>query len=620
MKINKILSLAITLMLVLSVASIPAMAADLGVAYENVTISATTYTLEQFKADFSTADYAAVETFEDSTISTTAAKNVDIVFSIPVDGVNCNYTLNLSRGSSKHIALASSAEGQTFSSGTKALNITNIGSGLEFTLGEVGNNSDLKLTGFGWTLSAVSSSPDVEIIVTYSNNKFDTITPSLIANNGNIVFVGIKAPENEYITAINVSDKGSKRAAYVDDIALIFEEVAPPVAPESITVNAASETVAEPQYNGSKTVQFTAVDQDDKATPATWSVTKGNGATIDAESGLLTLKRTEGASIAGDVTVVATSKIDGNVVGEKTISVTKADAYFASSEMSGSNATAYTRDDFVAGLNAATHKAVMNFENSTEYTITKGNIAFSTAVSGNGGTFGCNLQAYKADNTANTVTYADQTGNIRFPKLSGETGYHAIEWDTSTSPLTGGIEPTAVGFRFGDFGASITYCLSIYLDGEENAIVYDGTLPAGEDQTKYGFIGYKAPGGRYIKKIKIETNSGTNLDDICFIFENPSAAPIKFSTDEDGKNLIGAISGLTGDIYINVKAGTLETGEKAILALYDGNTLIDVAIVEENATQAMATVPSENTLTTVKAFVWNMERLVPVQNDIVLDK
>ncbi len=621
----KILSLAISLTMLLSVASIPAMAVDLGVAYENVTISATTYTLEQFKADFSTADYAAVETFEDSanytpTGSSTAQKAVIKLYPISGGEDYCELTLDRATANNVKTIDSTSSFAKAISSGGTALGFTNMTKGLTFSIGEIANNPALQPVAFGWASGANGSNKTtLSIKVSYSNGVEDTINFSLAAAVESKPqypeFVGFKAPEGAYITDINMSGSGS-RSVSVDDVAIIFEEFS---APEEITVTTEADTVAEPQYNATKTVQFVACDAETSNAyeDVNWYV-EGVGATIDA-NGLVTLTRTEDTSIAGEITVTAKVKSDETISETKKITVTEAEPYFEAARMSDGALTSYTRNDFVADLNAADHKAVINFEN-TEYTKGSGNIAFTPAVSEDGGTFGCTLQAYNADGEKNTAFGMPNpsSGKLRFQKRNTDTGYYAIELD-GANLTDASLEPTAVGMMLGNSGNTSKYGVRIYLNGETEAIDFLKTFSAGD---KTDFIGYKAPGGRYIEKIELEIYAGTDFDDLCFILENPEDAPIKFSTDEAATDIIGSLTDVTGDIYINVAANAF-SGKKVLLALYGGDELLDVAMVDASETEAVQTKasrPEGKTLTTVKAFVWNFNELVPFQNDIIIDK
>ena len=296
MKIKKILSLAITLMMVLSVASIPAMAAELpSDAYTNISsddfvikeltdvvnntrVDIDEYTLDEFKADFAAAKYTAFEDFEGETVNcdrvvaygdngdrisdaygTTATGQIALyTFTPEVKGVaNGTFPIRIYNPSGNTTLYMKDDGGQgKFSSGTRALysNDNTTGSiDLEFEFPNVSDGGGTynaikinnvvqdkyKVTAFGAVVHQVFKSA-MDFYITLD----DSTEVKLKVGSKDITkvnrFLGYKAPTGKYITKVTIGGSATRLA--IDDLGIIFENVEETDAPQiTLTTDEAAE-------------------------------------------------------------------------------------------------------------------------------------------------------------------------------------------------------------------------------------------------------------------------------------------------------------------------------------------------------------------------------------------
>jgi len=152
---------------------------------------------------------------------------------------------------------------------------------------------------------------------------------------------------------------------------------------------------------------------------------------------------------------------------------------------------------------------------------------------------------------------------------------------------------------------------------------YSADQPSSKDDNI--FFSFKAPQGKYISEVAIGLIDAKNsfaIDDVAIIFENVNEPKITLSTDEAAISIISELADVTDDVYVNVPAADEFSDKKVLLALYgEGEKLLDVAVANEGVKQAMAEVPENETLTSIKAFVWDFANgLIPVQAPIEINE
>ena len=180
---------------------------------------------------------------------------------------------------------------------------------------------------------------------------------------------------------------------------------------------------------------------------------------------------------------------------------------------------------------------------------------------------------------------------------------------------------SAIGFAltYGSLKKELTLTVT-YDNGDTETV--SAASPASGTRAKYSFCAVKAPAGKYITGLKIAPNECASfiIDNLGIIFDKEEELEdITFSTDAAGENILSSVAGLTGDVYVNIAKAFSD--KKVLLALYGaGDELLDVAVANENATQALAQVPAGKTLTGIKAFVWDIAKLIPAQAPVEINE
>ncbi len=581
---QKILSLTVSSAILLTGIPFSTMAAELGdVPYTKTGIvdgytAGNGLSLAAFKALYANAQYAAVETFEDtanytpSEVGTGKAKAAEIDFypiigenGTPVTGAENSCTLTLDRGSKENGHIDDTvATWHTLSSGNNALYIGNIPKGLALSIGEIESKPNLTPVAFGWALTGSGSGCTLSINVTYSNGDDETISLSLKGKDDDETqFVGFKAPEGAYITNINIPSNDASRAAVVDDIAVVFEEQ--PAVATSMLIEG-DNVVYTPVY-GVKVpnkYQYTGYVLDQggrkmREEEVTLSISGENDAISfesDGGSGILAVSEME--SVPTELKIIAQSNnypgispaelsvavenvsyyneafigdTEGIMVGEETA---------ARDENDDTGDSTVTRAEFVGLLDSARTTSGMdmtmiNFV-SDDLTVSSGVASMPLHQSGQKfslGTAARRMSLVEIDENGNegdNGPMAPTAGNRYYSLASEGAGGNEFIMDTD---MLGDLEVTAMGFVVLARDAKMTISkgfrvIATYSNGKKGYFSQDIKEVAGVEAKRENnvFFGIKAPPGHYITNVKIVTSAITpsaygRLDEFGFVFEVP---------------------------------------------------------------------------------------------------
>ncbi len=283
-------------------------------------------------------------------------------------------------------------------------------------------------------------------------------------------------------------------------------------------------------------------------------------------------------------------------------------------------AYSYSEENFKATLANANYAALFNFDSETATYLTEVN----TAIVGAGDNDKCTLGI--TPSTANCVSLRkNSSGNTIVAsgtQAMGITRGTSATFSISSTDDT--LKPVAIGFYvFSDTNkvdSAVAADLTVTLSG--------GTTETNEwknanaKNTSLRFYGYKAPLGKYIESIQIAvpSHAGTSrvrFDDLCIIYDDVSRintgvrfykngnTEVDFYDVTDLKN-----STIGGSVWTEVSSEKY-TGKKIIMAVYDGNELMDVKTTDDLSVGNGLSAGQIDRLTKIKTFIWDMNTLVP---------
>ena len=581
---KKILSLAITLMLVLSVASIPAMAATLsGGPYVG---DLTTYGYEAFKADFDAATYTAFEDFEqlpDGLSAVTGYNNLSSIspavypFEMAVPGVeNGSFSLKLNDASGKNLIFAFDVQnggaGDTTSGNYAIIGGKDTGSNnavVEFVAGDSEGaynvlkadgvaQTDYKISAIGFALTYGTARQAMTLTLTYDNGDTETVSAASPASGtrGAYSFCAVKAPAGKYITGLKIAP--NQNASFIiDNLGIIFDKEEEPEESAGLPGGPYEGDLTAYGYNAFK-ADF-------------------NAATYTAFEDFEQLP--DGLNA---------------VTGYNNLSSTSPAVYPFEMAVSG-----VENGSFSLKLNDASGKNLI--------------FAFDVQNGGAGDTTSGNYAIIGGKDTGSNNAV------VEFVAGDSEGAYNVLKADGVAQT---DYKISAIGFAltYGTARQAMTLTLT-YDNGDTETV--SAASPASGTRGAYSFCAVKAPAGKYITGLKIAPNQNASfiIDNLGIIFDKEEEPEdITFSTDAAGENIISSVAGLTGDVYVNIAAYAFED-KKVLLALYGaGDELLDVAIANVGDTQALAQVPAGKTLTGIKAFVWDIAKLIPAQAPVEINE